>query len=182
MAFIPTGLVKLAGRRFTTLPSTDPVGAFLEAMYQTGVYWNFIGLSQVVAGILLLIPATATLGAVIFLPIVLNIAVLTWSLDFTGTVSVSMLMVLANLFLLCWDYDRIRSILVRPSRHPGVGPVAIASLERAGFVLGGASGIVAMLATRAFVPAAAAGLAVVSGLVASVMLLAAWVRAGTQRA
>ncbi len=29
MAFLPTGLVKLAGRRFTTLPVDDPVGFFL---------------------------------------------------------------------------------------------------------------------------------------------------------
>ena len=68
LAFIPTGMVKLLGQRFTLLPTTDPVGAFFEAMYQTGFYWNFLGLGQVAAGMLLLIPATTTLGAVCFFP------------------------------------------------------------------------------------------------------------------
>jgi len=40
------------------------VGAVFEAMYQTGGYWRFLGLSQVLAGALLLIPATAFYGAV----------------------------------------------------------------------------------------------------------------------
>ena len=62
MAFFPTGLVKATGQRFTLLPIENPVGFFFEAMYQTGPYWYFIGMVQVAAAVLLLIPATATLG------------------------------------------------------------------------------------------------------------------------
>lgn len=65
LAFIPTGMVKLLGQRFTLMGPDTPVGYFFEAMYQTGFYWNFLGLSQVLAGVLLLIPWTATLGAVV---------------------------------------------------------------------------------------------------------------------
>ena len=53
VAFIPTGSVKLMGERFTSLGVNTSVGAFFEAMYQTGGYWRFLGLSQVLAGVLL---------------------------------------------------------------------------------------------------------------------------------
>ena len=83
-AFIPTGLTKLLGNRFTLLPVDNPVGYFFEAMYQSGLYWNFIGLGQFAAAVLLLIPATQTLGAVMFFPVILNITVVTWSVGFAG--------------------------------------------------------------------------------------------------
>jgi uncharacterized membrane protein YphA (DoxX/SURF4 family) len=114
VAFLPTGMVKLLGQRFTSLGVETPVGAFFEAMYQSGFYWNFIGAGQVLAALLLLIPATTTLGAVMFFPIMVNITVVTWSVGFSGTVYVTSLMLLANVFLLCWDYDRWRSILFAP--------------------------------------------------------------------
>lgn len=63
LAFIPTGMVKLLGQRFTLMSPDTPIGGFFEAMYQTGFYWNLLGLAQVMAGVLLLVPWTATLGA-----------------------------------------------------------------------------------------------------------------------
>jgi uncharacterized membrane protein YphA (DoxX/SURF4 family) len=87
MAFLPTGLVKLTGQRFTVLSVDTPVGFFFEAMYQTGPYWIFIGLVQVVAAVLLLIPATATLGAVVFFPVGLSVLLVTWGVGFGTTYS-----------------------------------------------------------------------------------------------
>ena len=43
MGFIPTGLVKLLGYRFTILSTDNEVGAFFEMLYQTGLYWQFLG-------------------------------------------------------------------------------------------------------------------------------------------
>jgi Na+-transporting methylmalonyl-CoA/oxaloacetate decarboxylase gamma subunit len=43
------------------------VGAFFEILYQGGAYWKFLGLTQVLAGIFVLIPATSAIGALIFL-------------------------------------------------------------------------------------------------------------------
>ena len=34
--FIPTGMVKLLGQRFTTLSESNPIRAFFEAMYRAG--------------------------------------------------------------------------------------------------------------------------------------------------
>ncbi len=107
MAFLPTGLVKLTGQRFTLLPVENPVGFFFEAMYQTGLYWNFIGFMQVAAAILLLIPKTATLGAVLFLPVGFSIFLITWGVGFGGTVYVTAGMLLSVIYLVCWDGDRV---------------------------------------------------------------------------
>lgn len=79
--FIPTGMVKLLGQRFTTMPPTTPIGAFFEAMYQTGLFWRFIGAVQVVAGVLLLVPRVAHLGALMFLPVIVSIVVITVALE-----------------------------------------------------------------------------------------------------
>lgn len=176
VAFIPTGMVKLLGHRFTTLPVDHPVGAFFEAMYQTGYYWNFLGTGQVLAGILILIPATTTLGAVCYFPIVLNITVLTWSIGFAGTTYITALMLIASLFLLCWDWDRLRSILAPPvsSVREVIAPPS--RLEQSGYVLGTASALGVLLALRRLLPAAAILWLLAAGALAVVLVLVAWVR------
>lgn len=110
-AFIPSGTVKLLGERFTLVSTDSPVGAFFEAMYQTGFYWRFLGASQVIAGVLLLFPRAAHLGAAIFLPIIVNIFIITVSLGFQGTPFVTGPMLLAVVYLCMWDYHRFRPML-----------------------------------------------------------------------
>ncbi len=108
--FIPSGLTKIIGERFTSLSSNHPMGNYLEALYHTGYYYPFIGYVQVAAAILLLIPRTATLGALIYFPIILNICILSLAVGFDGSLVTSPLMVLANLYLICWDYDKLKFI------------------------------------------------------------------------
>ena len=74
MAFLPTGLVKATGQRFTILPIETPVGFFFEAMYQTGPYWRFIGISQMAAAVLLLVGDTGPARALARLPTMLAAA------------------------------------------------------------------------------------------------------------
>lgn len=112
IAFTPSGLTKVLGNRFTQIPPSEPIGYFFEALYQSGFYYNFIGVAQLTAAILLLIPRTATLGAVVYFPIILNIFLITVSLNFTGTPFITGPMLLANIYLLCWDYDRLKHIFV----------------------------------------------------------------------
>lgn len=109
--FLPSGFVKIMGERFTALSSHHPMGHYLQALFETGYYYPFIGVIQVTAAIFLLIPRTATLGALIYFPIILNICVLSLSVRFDGSLVSSPLMVLANLYLLCWDYDKLKNIL-----------------------------------------------------------------------
>ena len=152
--FIPTGMVKLLGQRFTTIPVDNPIGAFFEAMYQTGQFWRFIGISQVVAGILLLVPPVAHLGALLFLPIVACIAVITVALEFGNTEIVASAMLLAVLYLLLWDYDRIRSILTKtPIETPGRIPsLRLDRWECAGFAVFTAALLAFFLRARGFMP------------------------------
>jgi uncharacterized membrane protein YphA (DoxX/SURF4 family) len=115
--FIPAGMVKIMGERFTALSVNHPMGNYLEALYHTGYYYTVIGVLQVTAALLLLIPRTAVLGAFIYFPIILNICILSLSVRFEGSFVSSPLMVFANLYLLCWYYPHWKNILPfnRPS-------------------------------------------------------------------
>lgn len=111
-AFITAGIVKITGERFASgLSIKHPMGAYLEALHHTGYYYTFIGIAQVAAAILLIIPRTVTLGALLYLPIIVNIWLLSFAVRFEGSFVTSPLMVLANLYLLVWNYDRLRYIL-----------------------------------------------------------------------
>lgn len=111
-AFIAAGLVKIFGERFASgLSELHPMGAYLEALHHTGYYYTFIGYAQVVAGIFLLIPQTVLLGALIYLPIIVNIWTLSFAVRFEGSFVSSPLMVLANLYILAWHYDKLKYIL-----------------------------------------------------------------------
>ncbi|WP_245942255.1 DoxX family protein [Algoriphagus chordae] len=111
-AFIIAGMVKILGERFASgLSVIHPMGAYLEALHHTGYYYTFIGYAQLTAGILLLIPGTVLMGALLYLPIILNIWILSFAVRFVGSYVTSPLMVLANLYLLAWHYDKLRYIL-----------------------------------------------------------------------
>lgn len=154
MAFIPTGLVKATGNRFTILPVTDPVGFFFEAMYQTGPWWHFIGFSQIAAAVMLLVPATATVGAILALPIAVSIFLITWGVGFHNTVYIGAGMVVSVTYLLCWDADRIWNagsmVLGRRSSPALLAGAHI--VEKLGWGLGSATGLALFMVTRGFVP------------------------------
>ncbi|MFZ1700231.1 MAG: hypothetical protein WBO10_02330 [Pyrinomonadaceae bacterium] len=111
IGFIPPSYTKIIHQPFTVLPDSNPVGHYFNALYQTGFYYEFIGWGQMIAAILLLIPRTSHLGALLFLPIIANIAVLTASVGFKGTWIITILMSLAATFLVAWEYDRLKPII-----------------------------------------------------------------------
>lgn len=116
-AFIVAGFVKIIGERFASgLSVLHPMGAYLEALHHTGFYYTFIGYAQVAAAILLIIPRTVFLGALIYFPIILNICILSIAVRFEGSLVTSPLMVLANLFLLVWHYNKLQFLLPIKSR------------------------------------------------------------------
>jgi uncharacterized membrane protein YphA (DoxX/SURF4 family) len=117
--FIPSGMVKILGERFASgVSANHPMGHYLEALHTTGYYYTFIGVVQVIAALLLLIPRTAALGAFLYFPIILNICILTFAVRFDGSLFTAPLMVLANLFLLGWHYDKWKYIL--PFNRPAI--------------------------------------------------------------
>ena len=110
-AFLPSGMTKLLGERFTRISTDHPIGYFFEGLYQTGFYWNFLGFAQILAGVILITQRFATLGALVFFSILVNIWLITISLHFKGTWFITSLMMLANIILLIWDQHKFRSIL-----------------------------------------------------------------------
>lgn len=110
IGFTPPSIKKILHQPFTILPDSNPVGHYFNALYETGFYYEFIGWAQLIAAILLLFPRTAHFGAVMFFPIILNIAVLTSSVGFVGTNYVTALMLTAAFYLVCWDYDRLKPL------------------------------------------------------------------------
>lgn len=65
------------------------------------------------AALLLVVPRTSFIGALAYFPLILNIFVITVSMHFQGTPFITGLMLLANIYLLCWDYDKLKYLLKR---------------------------------------------------------------------
>jgi len=130
-AFVFASLVKIKGQRFTTIPGAgSPFHSpehFFETLYQSGLYWQFLGLGQLVAGLLLMTQRYALLGALLFLPIIANVYVITISYDFGYTSVITGAMLLATLGLLVWDWNRLRVVLNQPAL---AGPPAALSESR----------------------------------------------------
>lgn len=117
-SFLPTGFVKIMGERFAEgLSSNNPLGHYFDALYLTGYYYTFIGVSQIVIAILILIPRTSFLGVLMYFPMIVNICVLTYATRFAGTRANTMLF-LACLFLLIWNYDRLKYLI--PYNQPKI--------------------------------------------------------------
>lgn len=117
-AFVFASLVKIMGHRFTNSSGElDPIRSaphLFETLYNSGLYWQFLGLGQLVAGFFLMTQRYALLGVLIFLPIISNIFVITISYDFSYTFLVTGTMLVATLGLLAWDWDRLRVVVSLP--------------------------------------------------------------------
>jgi hypothetical protein len=176
VAFIPTSLVKVLGHRFTTVGVDTPIGFFFEALYRSGGYWRFIGAMQLLAGVLVLFPRTATIGAVIFFPIILNIFVITIALHFTGTPFITGPMLLGCVFLLCWDYDRLKPLLWFPRRQSMPSLDEIGLLERVGYAIGLAGALGVFSTMRGFGGHTLLSVSLITALLGAVVVSAAWIR------
>jgi hypothetical protein len=86
----------------------DIVGKAFASFIHSRLYWSFIGWSQLIAGLLLLTQKFARLGAVIFLPMITNIFIITYSYDFIGTDVITGLMLLAAIYLVLWEVDKLQ--------------------------------------------------------------------------
>ena len=111
-SFIFASLVKIQGLRFTTESGAEnPINSswhFFETLYESGIYWRFLGIAQFITGSLLITQRFAKLGAILFLPIIANIFVITISYDFRGTPIITGLMLISTLFLIFWDWDSLK--------------------------------------------------------------------------
>jgi hypothetical protein len=109
-AFIPSGMKKLLGERFTSIGIDNPIGFFFEALYRSGMYWNFLGWSQLIAAFLMMTQRFSTLGNLIYFIVISNICCITIAMQFTGTWVITSLMLFASVCLLLWDANKFQFI------------------------------------------------------------------------
>lgn len=115
-SFVYASILKIQGIRFTPEPGENaPIGTlshFFEAMYQSGLYWHFIGWGQLIADTLLMSQIFSTLGAMVFFPIMFNIFIVTISFESTDILIITFLMLLANIYLLLWDWNKLKFVVL----------------------------------------------------------------------
>jgi uncharacterized membrane protein YphA (DoxX/SURF4 family) len=140
ITFFSSGMAKLTHGDFPGF--IGPV--WLEerlAQYGLAFFARFVAWSQVGVGLLLLSQRFATLGAVMLVPMLTNILVVTISLQWRGTPYVNAVLLAMNLVLLAADARKLRPLFTEsPASVPltplvGVSPRADA-LVIAGLVFG----------------------------------------------
>jgi hypothetical protein len=114
-AFVFASIVKIKGGRFTAQSgASNPIDSswhLFETLYQSGLYWRFLGVAQLVSGFLLISQRYAKLGALINFPIIANVFVITLSYYFAYTPVITGLMLLANIVLLVWDWNTLKVLV-----------------------------------------------------------------------
>ena len=81
------------------------------AQYGLGLWAQFVAWSQLLIGALLLSQRFALLGAVMLVPMLTNILVVTISLQWRGTPYVNAVLLAMNLFLLWVDRERLKPLI-----------------------------------------------------------------------
>ena len=116
LAFVYASIFKIRGIRFTPESGENaPINALpylLESMYRSGFYWHFVGWGQLIAGYLLMSHFFSTLGAVVYFPIMLNIFLITTAFQSPIILAVTALMLLGNIYLLLWDWNKFKFIVL----------------------------------------------------------------------
>lgn len=113
LTFIISGIRKLPGIKFTALPNENPVGAYFNAMHETGFYWNFIGYFQIVIGFLIFLNRFVVISSLLMMPVTVNIFLLSIALHMKGTPIITTAMLLGNTFLLIWHFKNYKPLFER---------------------------------------------------------------------
>lgn len=133
------GLIFLTGGMSKLIPFPGVIGpVWLEEQLEPhglGLYARFIAWSELLIGLLLL-SRFATLGAIMLVPMLLNILMVTVSMNWRGTPYVISFFLLQNLFILIHDYPRWRFLFVDTEtpppglwrRQPGADLVSLVAL------------------------------------------------------
>ena len=120
IAFVWASIFKIFGIRFTPSSGENApmhsIDHLLESLYQSGFYWKFIGWGQLIAGFLVMSQTFSTPGAVVYFPIILSIFILTTAFGASFFWMTTSLMLLANIYLLMWDWNKLKFIV---TNNPG---------------------------------------------------------------
>ncbi|WP_156126251.1 hypothetical protein [Hymenobacter sp. DG25B] len=107
------GLYKLSENHIPGLMGPPMNHAWLTAQGLV-LFAQFIGVAQLLIGVLLLTRRFALLGAVLLVPMWLNIIFLTWSQNWVGTPWLTTGFLVLTIGLLLHDFNRLRWVLYPP--------------------------------------------------------------------
>lgn len=120
-SFVYASIFKIEGIRFAPESGESaPINSlahFLETMYQANLYWSFIGWGQLTIGFLMMSQTFSTVGAVAFLPMILNILIITVSFGSNNILIITSLMLLGNIYLLFWDWSKLKFIILPSAKR-----------------------------------------------------------------
>ena len=109
------GLYKLSDNHLRGIMG-PPIDHVFLTKYGLEIFAQFIGVAQLLTGLLLLTHRFALLGAVLLVPMWLNIIFLTWSQHWVGTPFLVSGFLVLNLGLLLHDYQRLKLLLYPPAQ------------------------------------------------------------------
>ncbi len=115
LIFFSSGMAKLFDGQFPGI--IGPV--WLEdalSEYGLGLYARFIAYSQVIIGLLLLTQRFATLGAIMLFPMLMNIFMVTVSMEWRGTPYILFTFLVFNVILLIADFHQLKGIVAQDPR------------------------------------------------------------------
>ena len=108
LSFIYPAIPKIMNSNFTILGKDHPVGHFFYNIESLPLYWQFLGWGQFICGVLLLTQRYAFIGNIIFLAYMMNIFIITLSLNMIGTPVITFLMLCAGFLFALWDLEKIK--------------------------------------------------------------------------
>ena len=110
--FFTAGMGKLTHGHYFPLTMFPMSLAKILAPHGLSLWGEFVAWSQVLIGFLLMSQRFATVGAIMSLPLILNIFVITVSLGFMGTPYLNGFLIFLNLFLLAADYHKLKFLFM----------------------------------------------------------------------
>ena len=110
--FFTAGMGKLTHGHYFPLTMFPMSLAKILEPHGLSLWGEFVAWSQVIIGFLLMSQRFATLGAIMSLPLILNIFVITVALDFKGTPYLNGFLITLNLFLLAADYHKLKFLFM----------------------------------------------------------------------
>ena len=86
------------------------IKGFIGGLKQTGYFWEFVGVAEILAGVLLISQYYALLGAVLLIPLTLNIFLFHAFLEphDTGELVMTSLYLTANIFIIGYHYPSLK--------------------------------------------------------------------------
>ena len=123
-AFVPAGLKKVLRQPFTDPDNHGPFHDFLHAFHATGFFYQFVGILQLTAALLLFSQRWARAGALLMLPVITAIVVLCWSTHVYPTATVATLIFLGVAAIAVWG-NRPAPFELRPWQLCGLAVLAL---------------------------------------------------------